>query len=175
MEHIYTLSGGHFLLSDPPAILNNQSEGVEMADFSRDDLVFSLQTRGADSSNEFPDMDYMGFWGDQYEWTALLPVAWKMIPTNNRLIHPSGDHQAACCWWNTALHLLGLGMGWTNIATGLQNWRRLDYPTNHPILQLVFDSYGESIEALEAFLMMKPQRNLAFSNNLNFGHRYLVE
>lgn len=146
-----------------------------MADFSRDDLVFSFQTRGVDRANDFPDMDYMGFWGDQYEWTALLPVAWKMIPTNNRLIPPSGDHQAACCWWNTALHLLGLGMGWTNIATGLQNWRRLDYPTNHPILRLVFDSYGESIEALEAFLVMKPQINLEFSNNLNFGHRYLVE
>lgn len=147
-----------------------------MVDFSSRDLVFSFQTQGAGRDKPTLDMDYMEFWGDQYEWTALLPMAWKMIPTTNRLVPPASDrHEAACCWWNTALHLLGLGMGWTDIAKGLQHWRNLGYPTDHPILRLVHKSYGESIEALEAFLVMKPQINLEFSNNLNFGHPYVAE
>ena len=68
---------------------------------------------------------YQDFWGDQYRWTSLLPLAWKMIdypwfefpktinesPSDNEV-----SHDAAAATWNAALHLLGLGMGWSDIG-----------------------------------------------------------
>lgn len=130
-----------------------------MSSFSRDDLAFSAQTRGSEMSEQYPGMSYRDFWGDEYYWTGLLPLAWKLASTNGRLRPPGDDHLKACGWWNVPIHLLGLGMGWTNIALGLQQWRHQRFPDENPILRFIKETYGPSIEALEAFLVTRENFN----------------
>lgn len=134
--------------------------------FSKSDLTFSFQSLGSGKDEQYPGMSYQNFWGDQYEWTALLPLAWKLVSTNGRIRPDSTNHQKACCWWNVPLHLLGLGMGWTNIALGLQQWRELGYPADTPVLRFIKESYGTSIEALEVFLVTREQFNYEFIETL---------
>ena len=101
---------------------------------------------------------YQDFWGDQYRWTSLLPFAWKMIdypwfefpktltesPSDNEV-----SHDAAAATWNAALHLLGLGMGWSDIGKGLTEWETLGFSSgHHPVLDMVIKLCGEDIESL---------------------------
>ena len=101
---------------------------------------------------------YQDFWGDQYRWTSLLPLAWKMIdypwfefpktinesPSDNEV-----SHDAAAATWNAALHLLGLGMGWSDIGKGLTEWETLDFSTgHHPVLDMVKKLCGEDIDSM---------------------------
>lgn len=143
----------------------NQKRGL-VSSFSKNDLTFSSQALGSGKDEQYPDMSYENFWGDQYEWTALLPLAWKLVSTNGRIRPDASDHQKACCWWNVPLHLLGLGLGWTNIALGLQQWRELGYPDDNPVLRFIKDSYGTSIEALEIFLVTREACNAEFTEVL---------
>jgi hypothetical protein len=93
-------------------------------------------------------------WGEQYEWTSMLPVAWKLVGTSDTRIRPSSStSKRDPSWWFTPLHLLGLGLGWTDIGKGLYEWQRQGYPKGaHPILDLVFNTWGQSIAALEIWL-----------------------
>jgi hypothetical protein len=102
---------------------------------------------------------YRRFWGDEYGWMALVPVAWKNFDNLGFAIQPpdrndrgmASTYQAAS-YWSAPIHLLGLGMGWTDIGKGLRLWRengyRLDY---HPILDFIWRSYGKDIQALEVY------------------------
>ncbi len=137
-----------------------------MSSFSKDDMTFSFQALGANREEQYPGMSYLDFWGDQYEWTALLPAAWKLVSTNGRLRPNPNDHQSACCWWNVPLHLLGLGLGWTNIALGLQQWRELGYPADNPVLRFIKESYGPSIEGLEVFLVTRDWINEIYMESM---------
>lgn len=137
-----------------------------MSRFSDRDLTFHYQSLGSKNDEQYPGMSYLDFWGDQYDWTALLPLAWKSIGTNGRIRPDASDYQKVCCWWNAPLHLLGLGLGWTNIALGLQQWRELGYPTENPVLRFIKDSYGPSIEALEIFLVTRESCNAEFTQVL---------
>jgi hypothetical protein len=103
--------------------------------------------------------DYRDFWGDEYNWTALLPLAWKSFEAPYFSIRPDLREQdtelrvyQAASYWATAIHLLGLGMGWTQIGHGLRIWRENRYITeSHPILDFIWRSYGEEIRALEVY------------------------
>lgn len=101
---------------------------------------------------------YRDFWGDEYRWTTLLPFAWKMIdypwiefpqidiesPSIRRV-----NHDFAIATWNASLHLLGLGMGWSDIGKGLTEWETLDFsPGHHPVLDMVKKLCGDEIESL---------------------------
>jgi hypothetical protein len=137
-----------------------------MSSFSKDDHIFSFQTLGSERKEQYPGMSYMDFWGDQYEWTSLLPIAWKMCSTNGRLKPPVNNPELAAAWWMVPLHLLGLGMGWTNLALGLQQWRESGYNTDHQLLKFIFESYGTSLEALEVWLVKNQDVNDQFTEAL---------
>lgn len=106
------------------------------------------------------DLDqYRRFWGDEYGWTALLPVAWRNFENPGFSIRPpiredrgvASTYQAAS-YWSAPIHLLGLGMGWTDIGKGLRTWRENDYRLDyHPILDFIWRSYGQDIQALEVY------------------------
>ncbi len=121
---------------------------------SHNKLSWRLETQSSLSL-----VDHKNFWGDEYNWTALLPIAWKSFEARDFSIKPdkSGrsselrNYQAAS-YWATAIHLLGLGMGWTQIGHGLRTWRENNYITeSHPILDFIWRSYGEDIRALEVY------------------------
>ena len=102
--------------------------------------------------------DYRDFWGDEYCWTALLPFVWKMIdypwiefPQVN--MEPQSDREtsfsAAIAIWSASIHLLGLGMGWSDIEKGLAEWETLDFATGyHPVLDTVKKLCGDDLASL---------------------------
>lgn len=137
-----------------------------MSSYSRGDVSFLVQTKGAERPEQYPGMPYMDFWGDQYEWTSMLPLSWKLLSTNHRLRPPKSQAQEVLSWWNSALHLLAFGIGWTNLALGLQQWREMGYPTANPVLRFIWETYGRSIEALEVFLVTRPDYNYQFIQSL---------
>jgi hypothetical protein len=97
------------------------------------------------------------FYGDEYNWTSMVPILWQSIdlPAARILppkVTPNGFSQETCAWWSGALHLLAFGMGWTNMPNGLRRWRENGYPTDNAVLRLLFNTYGSSIEALEYWL-----------------------
>ena len=117
-------------------------------------LAWKLKT-GTDQSLD----RYRDYWGDEYGWTALLPIAWKSFELPDFSIRPAltkatGKKNAykAASYWTMPIHLLGLGMGWTDIGHGLRVWREGSYRLgHHPILDFIWRSYGEDIRALEVY------------------------
>lgn len=109
-----------------------------------------------DSENErFHRKTFEMAWGEQYEFTSMLPLAWKLIGTTDTRIRPSSrGNQRDPSWWFTPLHLLGLGLGWTDIGKGLYEWQRQSYPKGNPVLDFVFNTWGESIGALQTWLRL---------------------
>jgi hypothetical protein len=117
-------------------------------------LAWKLKT-GTDESLD----RYRDYWGDEYGWTALVPIAWKSFELPGFSIHPNltkptGKKNAykAASYWTMPIHLLGLGMGWSDIGHGLRVWREARYALDHhPILDFLWRSYGEDIRALEVY------------------------
>lgn len=105
---------------------------------------------------------YMDYWGDEFGWTALLPLAWTSYSAPGFSITPKFNANEdientylAASYWSAAVHLLALGMGWTDIGEGLRRWRENEYPSDHhPILDFVKSVYGEDIRALEVWFGM---------------------
>lgn len=91
-------------------------------------------------------------WGAQYEWAKLVAPAWKSVGNDFYRISYSPKTCPGQAWWFAALHLLGFGLGWTDIAKGLEIWREEGYPVDNPILKTVHNMYGTSIEALAIWL-----------------------
>ena len=91
-------------------------------------------------------------WGVQREWAELLPLAWKSIGNGTYSIAFSPKMHTPMAWWFMPLHLLAVGLGWTNIDAGLRMWRLEGYPPAHPILAFLRETHGPSIEALEIWL-----------------------
>ena len=118
-------------------------------------LSWKLETRADDESSD----RYRDYWGDEYGWTALVPIAWKSFELPGFSIRPtltraSGEKNIykAASYWTMPIHLLGLGMGWTDIGYGLRVWREYGYLLDHhPILDFLWRSYGEEIRALEVY------------------------
>lgn len=117
------------------------------------DHIHSHENTTMDTRDQYPGMSYKSFWGDEYSWTSLLPLAWKTWNLEGRLKPKVGDPMSAFSWWSVPLHLLGLGMGWNNLALGLQQWRQMGYPEEHQLLKFLARSYGKSLEALEVWLV----------------------
>jgi len=117
-------------------------------------LAWKLKTGTDQSLNRYRD-----YWGDEYGWTALVPIAWKSFELPGFSIQPtlskaSGEKSTykAASYWTMPIHLLGLGMGWTDIGHGLRVWREGRYQLDHhPILDFLWRSYGEDIRALEVY------------------------
>ena len=66
---------------------------------------------------------YRNFWGDEFGWTALLPLAWTSYSAPGFSVKPvfsesedMADIYSAAAYWSAAIHLLGLGLGWTDIV-----------------------------------------------------------
>lgn len=93
-------------------------------------------------------------WGGQYEWNCLLPIAWRNCSSHEIKISKqdlSSDYLLS--WYTTPLHLLGLGLGWTDIGLGLfEMYRTRARPTDHPILDFVVRNWGVSLENLLIWL-----------------------
>lgn len=117
-----------------------------------------LLAREGDSNTQgFITQEFEMFWGSQYEWSSMLPIAWKLCSYEDaRIKAPSLKAENLGSWWTTPVHLLGLGLGWTDIGKGLYEWGRQMYPADHPILKFVFNTWGPSIEALEHFMRERP-------------------
>lgn len=111
---------------------------------------------------------YNNFWGDEFGWTALLPIAWTSYSAPGFSIKPvfeasesMEETYSAASYWSAAVHLLGLGMGWTDIGEGLRKWRDKGYQDgNHPILDFIKRSYGEDIRALEVWFGVHQRHRL---------------
>lgn len=114
------------------------------------------------------------FWGDDFNWTALLPVVWRNIESPGLSVRPvlpkksegNSDLEAftAASYWSAAIHLLGLGLGWTNIGEGLRHWRESGYRQHqHPILDFVEKSYGKDIYSLELYFATEARWGIAES------------
>jgi hypothetical protein len=125
------------------------------------------------------------FWGDEFNWTSLLSVAWKNIENPGLAIRPivskkkssnsSPQIYSSASYWSTAIHLLGLGMGWTNIGEGLRIWREADFrKDHHPILDFIWRSYGEDIYSLELYFATQ-QRWQIFNSLSEMGNRVSSE
>lgn len=117
-----------------------------------------LEWKFETSSRE--DLDrYRHFWGDEYRWTALLPIAWKSIEIKDFAIKPGERTRDDGDWdsrpfalWSMAIHLLVLGMGWNDVGKGLRTWRENGYrDETHPILDFLFRTFGTNIGALEIY------------------------
>jgi len=125
------------------------------------------------------------FWGDEYAWTNLLPTAWSAIdnPYLHRTVVPQtvyvdrgpghGEfwfHRAST--WTSILHLLIVGMGWTNLSAGLRRWSSEGYEQgHHPVLDLIRKMCGENdLRALQLFLHSWHNNELMFEISAHLGN-----
>jgi hypothetical protein len=119
------------------------------------------------------DSRWTKFFGDEYNWTSMVPILWQSVDSPAARIAPpklpvSDFTKGLCAWWNGALHLLAFGMGWRHMAKGLREWREGGYRRDNAVLRLVFDTYGNSIEALEYWLQ-SGQLDHALGNSAVMG------
>lgn len=106
------------------------------------------------------------YWGDEYEWTRLLPIVWAAVdsPALHDLVAAQArtasrrgaagalavEHVAR---WSAVLHLLAFGMGWTDLYAGVDRWRDHRFEVgHHPVLDLVARMVGDDVIALPEFL-----------------------
>lgn len=117
--------------------------------FGKNDIKWGVQIGHASEDHGFQE-----FWGDEYNWNSLSTLMWKLVDVPKLRVSPPkpGNLFAEASWWNAALHLLGYGMGWTNIGVGLRTWRLDGYPLSNHILRTVYHTWGPSIEGLEIWL-----------------------
>ena len=129
-----------------------------MADEVKLDWVFRTIKDQIQESKE-------GFWGDYSPWTSMLPLAWATIDMRDFTIRPrsaqvssTGIQSHAIATWDAVVHLLGLGLGWTDLRAGLEQWRFENYSVGlHPILDSVKRLVGDDIEALEIYFGVEPR------------------
>lgn len=120
------------------------------------------------SNSETNQVNYRNAWNDDYLWNSMLPLAWSCIDISGISIRPNkqrslvGDtHASAIAQWAMAIHLLGLGMGWTNIGKGLRAWASRSYGEGfHPILDFLVKNFGSEIEALEIYFGVSPRHQI---------------
>jgi len=106
-----------------------------------------------------------GFWGDCSPWTSYIPLAWSTIDMRDFTVQPraaqvqyDGLHAHAISTWSAVVHLLGLGLGWTDMNSGLNAWRSENYGEGlHPVLDSVKRLVGKDIEALDLYFGVAPR------------------
>lgn len=121
------------------------------------------------SNKELNEGKYLERWGDEYLWTSMLPLAWSSIDISGISIRPrkrallGGDsYESAIAHWSMAIHLLSLGMGWTDIGQGLRKWKEHGFREgHHPILDFLFKNFGDQIEALEVYFGIAYRHEIA--------------
>lgn len=115
-----------------------------------------------------PENRYRDYWGDEHLWTSMLPLAWTTLDIEGISIRPrkrallGGDsYESAIAQWSMAIHLLGLGMGWTDVGKGLREWRNNDLREGyHPILDYLLKNFHDQIEALEVYFGMHERNEI---------------
>ena len=127
----------------------------------------SWTVRSTMNQRTHPDFDefmsgYQNIWGDEPRWTSMLTYGWSTCrqPCLAPVVQIDTDAEGTVQitdqnigLFTLLLHLLGLGMGWTDIASGLRSWRASHYrPNQHVILDYAIATAGaEGLTALEAF------------------------
>jgi hypothetical protein len=143
--------------------------------FTHNDMGWTIRYASNHDDTHFGD-DWREFFGDEYNWTSLVPLAWAAVGGPNARINPpklGGEQEIfkLTSWWNMPLHLLAFGLGWTNLGQGLKRWREDGYPVENDILRLVFNTYGPSIEALELWLNASGYAGSIYSLLNELAHR----
>lgn len=116
------------------------------------------------TTDGFLTEEFENYWGCQYEWVSMLPIAWKIWSVEDaRIKAPSMNELNVGSWWATPLHLLGLGLGWSDIGKGLYEWQRQCFPFDHELLKFIYNTWGPSIEALQLWLRMRPENAIESS------------
>jgi hypothetical protein len=78
-----------------------------------------------------------------YPWVEFPQV--NMEPQSYR----ETSQNAAIAIWSASIHLLGLGMGWSDIEKGLTEWETVDFATGyHPVLDTVRKLCGDDLASL---------------------------
>lgn len=97
-------------------------------------------------------------WGGQYEWNCLLPVAWRNYSSSEiQISRTNSGSDYSLSWYTTPLHLLGLGLGWTDIGLGLfEMYRTGARPSDHPVLEFVVRNWGLDLQDLLVWLATSP-------------------
>jgi hypothetical protein len=103
-------------------------------------------------------------------WSSAKVLAWTLLDIPNaRILPPSDgrieDHDRRS-WWQTAVDLLMFGKGWIDLAQELQRWRMNDYFANDSVLSFVRNTWGETIIALEWYLLLHPRANETISGHV---------
>jgi hypothetical protein len=106
-----------------------------------------------------------GFWGDYSPWTSYLPLAWATIDMRDFTVQPrvaqvrtNTLHSHAISTWAAVVHLLGLGLGWTDLTAGLKAWKGEGFGEGlHPVLDSVKRLVGDEIESLELYFGIAPR------------------
>jgi hypothetical protein len=112
--------------------------------------------------------EYRMAWNDDYLWNSMLPLAWPCIDSAGISIRPKNQRfgsniplENAIAQWSMAIHLLGLGMGWTDIGKGLKTWALKSFSEGfHPILDFLARNFGREMEALEIYFGLDPRSQL---------------
>ena len=112
--------------------------------------------------------EYQIAWNDDYLWGSMLPLAWPCIDTAGISIRPKNQrfgsnvpHENAVAQWSMAIHLLALGLGWTDTRKGLRIWASQGFGEGfHPILDFLARNFGPEMEALEIYFGVDPRFQL---------------
>ena len=113
----------------------------------------------------------MWTWGDEPRWTSMLLYGWKtctepaLAPSLTIEVSQDGTVEGSdknIGLFSMSLHLLALGMGWTDVAAGLRHWRSIGYQQDHHvILDYLMRALGpDALIALEIFCGVVPDSEL---------------
>lgn len=131
--------------------------------WARDEAPPSWNVEFKLTERDYPNLaDYRETWGDEPRWTSMLLYGWKTCTQPSLAPRVAVDRDvngkvaitdANIGLFSLALHLLALGVGWTDIAKGLRTWRLDGFqPGRHPILDYLMAAMGtEALTALEVF------------------------
>ena len=140
--------------------------------FSRNESPPSWSIEFGLSERDYPTFDdYMRTWGDEPRWTSMLLYGWKtctkpaLAPTLAIQVSQDGTVEGTdqnIGLFSMSLHLLALGMGWTDVAAGLRHWRSDGYQqSHHVILDYLMSALGpDALIALEILCGVVPDSEL---------------
>ena len=128
------------------------------------EVNWSVRLSNLDSHSQ----EYRMAWNDDYLWNSMLPLAWPCIDSVGISIRPryqrfgsAVPHENAVAQWSMAIHLLGLGLGWTDIGKGLRTWAAHSFGEGfHPILDFLARNFGPEMQALEIYFGVNPRYQL---------------
>ena len=93
-------------------------------------------------------------------WSSAKVLAWTLLDVSDVRIEMAPDSRFSVedqySWWLAAIELLTFGKGWGDLAAELRRWRMNNYVANDPVLKFVKNTWGETLVALEWYLLLHP-------------------